>query len=113
MTVVLADGTIAKSGGKVVKNVAGYDIHKLMTGSFGTLGVIVEVNFRLHPLKEHARTWTASLPAQVERFREPLRALMNSQIVPSCVQMRISERDCAVDIPGEPAGMPGRIWRAH
>ena len=59
MTVVLADGTIAKSGGKVVKNVAGYDIHKLMTGSFGTLGVIVEVNFRLHPVEEHARTWTA------------------------------------------------------
>ena len=62
MTMVLADGTIAKSGGKVVKNVAGYDIHKLMTGSFGTLGVITEVNFRLHPLEEHARTWTASLP---------------------------------------------------
>ncbi len=50
MTVVLADGTIAKSGGKVVKNVAGYDLHKLMTGSFGTLGVIAEVNFRLHPV---------------------------------------------------------------
>lgn len=48
MTIVLADGTIAKTGGKVVKNVAGYDLHKLMTGSFGTLGVITEVNFRLH-----------------------------------------------------------------
>ena len=59
MTVVLADGTIAKSGGKVVKNVAGYDIHKLMTGSFGTLGVITEVNFRLHPVEAHARTWSA------------------------------------------------------
>ena len=62
MTVVLADGTIAKSGGKVVKNVAGYDIHKLMTGSFGTLGVIAEVNFRLHPAEEHSRTWTAVAP---------------------------------------------------
>ncbi len=38
MTIVLADGTIAKTGGKVVKNVAGYDLHKLMTGAFGTLG---------------------------------------------------------------------------
>ena len=58
MTMVLADGTIAKTGGKVVKNVAGYDLHKLMTGSFGTLGVIAEVNFRLHPVEQHVRTWT-------------------------------------------------------
>ncbi len=58
MTVVLADGTIAKTGGKVVKNVAGYDLHKLMTGSFGTLGVIAEVNFRLHPVEQHTPTWS-------------------------------------------------------
>jgi glycolate oxidase FAD binding subunit len=49
ITVVLADGTVAKSGGKVVKNVAGYDLGKLFTGSFGTLGVIAECTFRLHP----------------------------------------------------------------
>ena len=107
MTVVLADGTIARSGGKVVKNVAGYDIHKLITGSFGTLGVIAEVNFRLHPLEEHARTWTASLPegpTLPERFQEPLRELMNSQIVPSSVQMRVSERECAMDV--RVAGLP-------
>jgi glycolate oxidase FAD binding subunit len=60
MTIVLADGTIAKTGGKVVKNVAGYDLHKLMTGSFGTLGVIAEVNFRLHPVEQHTQTWTVS-----------------------------------------------------
>jgi glycolate oxidase FAD binding subunit len=48
ITVVLADGTVAKSGGKVVKNVAGYDLGKLFTGSFGTLGVIAECTFRLH-----------------------------------------------------------------
>jgi glycolate dehydrogenase FAD-binding subunit len=50
MTVALSDGTVAKSGGKVIKNVAGYDLGKLFTGSFGTLGMIVSVSVRLHPL---------------------------------------------------------------
>ena len=48
--VALADGTIAKSGGKVIKNVAGYDLAKLFAGSFGTLGAILELSVRLHPL---------------------------------------------------------------
>jgi glycolate oxidase FAD binding subunit len=47
---VLADGSAIHSGGKVIKNVAGYDLGKLFTGSFGTLGVIVEISVRLHPL---------------------------------------------------------------
>ncbi len=101
MTVVLADGTVAKSGGKVVKNVAGYDIHKLMTGSFGTLGVIVEVNFRLHPAEEHSRTWTAVAPngaGNAKLFAEPLRALMDSLMVPSSVQLRISKKECSLDV---------------
>jgi len=54
--VVLADGTVAKAGGKVVKNVAGYDLSKLFTGSLGTLGIIAEANFRLHPIRETAKT---------------------------------------------------------
>jgi glycolate oxidase FAD binding subunit len=49
MTVALADGTIARSGGTVIKNVAGYDVAKLFCGSFGTLGLILSVNVRLHP----------------------------------------------------------------
>jgi len=49
MRVALADGTIAKSGGKVIKNVAGYDLAKLFTGSYGTLGLILDVTVRLHP----------------------------------------------------------------
>ncbi|WP_432931635.1 FAD-binding oxidoreductase [Microbispora sp. CA-135349] len=63
VTVVLADGTIAKSGGKVVKNVAGYDLGKLFTGSYGTLGIIADATFRLHPLPA-ARAWVT---ATVER----------------------------------------------
>lgn len=49
MTIILADGTIAKSGSKVIKNVAGYDIAKLFSGAFGTLGMIGRVAVRLHP----------------------------------------------------------------
>jgi glycolate oxidase FAD binding subunit len=102
MTIVLADGTIAKTGGKVVKNVAGYDIHKLMTGSFGTLGVIADVNFRLHPLEEQVRTWTAVAPdaadADATCFGAPLRALMDSQMTPSSVQLRASKQKCSLDI---------------
>ena len=50
--VVRADGVAAKSGGKVVKNVAGYDLGKLYTGSYGTLGIVAEAVFRLHPVPE-------------------------------------------------------------
>ena len=56
VTVVLSDGTIARAGGKVIKNVAGYDIGKLFAGAFGTLGLIAEITVRLHP--RPARTAT-------------------------------------------------------
>jgi glycolate oxidase FAD binding subunit len=60
MTVVLSDGTISKSGGKVIKNVAGYDLAKLFAGSFGTLGLIARVALRLHPVPADTATVTAS-----------------------------------------------------
>lgn len=56
VTVVLSDGTVARSGGKVIKNVAGYDLGKLLGGSFGTLGLVVEVAVRLHPRPRHTAT---------------------------------------------------------
>ncbi len=55
LAAVLADGTPVKSGGRVVKNVAGYDLHKLLVGSLGTLAVIVEATFKLQPLPEATR----------------------------------------------------------
>ncbi|WP_326828587.1 FAD-binding oxidoreductase [Streptosporangium sp. NBC_01810] len=66
VTVVLADGTIASSGGKVVKNVAGYDLGKLFTGSYGTLGVITEATFRLHPILTDRRWITVEPHASGE-----------------------------------------------
>jgi glycolate oxidase FAD binding subunit len=59
LTVVLSDGTIAKSGGQVIKNVAGYDLGKLFAGSFGTLGLIARVAVRLHPAPERTATAVA------------------------------------------------------
>ena len=60
--VVLADGTIAKAGGMVVKNVAGYDMSRLYTGSFGTLGVLVQANLKTLAAPERARVFLARLP---------------------------------------------------
>ena len=63
MTVVLADGTVARSGGHVIKNVAGYDLAKLLHGSYGTLGVLAEVVLRLHPVPKASATVAVRLPA--------------------------------------------------
>ncbi|MBD2341715.1 FAD-binding oxidoreductase [Calothrix sp. FACHB-156] len=56
ITFVRADGEIAKAGGRVVKNVAGYDLMKLFTGSYGTLGIITQVTFRVYPQQETSAT---------------------------------------------------------
>ena len=97
MTIVLADGTIAKSGGKVVKNVAGYDLHKLMTGAYGTLGVITEVTFRLHPVCAHTRTWTTS-SAAVQPLGELMMKVLDSQLSVQAMQFRAGVEGFALDV---------------
>ncbi|MDQ3734804.1 MAG: FAD-binding oxidoreductase [Actinomycetota bacterium] len=86
ITFVRADGVIAKAGGKVVKNVAGYDFGKLLTGSFGTLGVITEVALRLHPLPRTRRAVTVEMPDGELAAQAALRVL-RSQVVPSAVEV--------------------------
>ena len=90
ITVVLPDGTVAKAGGKVVKNVAGYDLGKLFTGSLGTLGVIANANFRLHPRPEAARTVAVEL-GDAAAAGQATQAIMHSQLVPSAVELHWGE----------------------
>jgi len=59
MEFVTGDGVAAKSGGRVVKNVTGYDLHKLMIGAFGTLGIMTKINFRTFPLPLESRAFVA------------------------------------------------------
>ena len=97
MTIVLADGTIAKSGGKVVKNVGGYDLHKLMTGAFGTLGLITEVTFRLHPLPAATETWTITAPTitPLDDLRKKIAA---STLSVEAMQLRAAPNLFALDV---------------
>ena len=88
MTVVRADGVIAHSGGKVVKNVAGYDLGKLFTGSQGTLGLITEATFRLHPRPAAAAFVTAEFgPGERAEAVAAVSSAAGSPLVPSAVEL--------------------------
>jgi glycolate oxidase FAD binding subunit len=86
ITVVLADGTVAHAGGKVVKNVAGYDLGKLFTGGHGTLGVVVSTTWRLHPVPPARRVVTLELPDAAAAGPLSI-ALARSTLTPSAVEL--------------------------
>ncbi len=83
VTLVLADGTIASSGGKVVKNVAGYDLGRLACGSRGRLALIARASFRLHPLPKA----TATVVAETDTPAAAVRTLLRSQLEPSALDV--------------------------
>jgi glycolate oxidase FAD binding subunit len=97
MTIVLADGTIARTGGKVVKNVAGYDLHKLMTGAFGTLGIITEITFRLHSIPRHVQSFTIP-SAGVEPLGQLLMKILDSHLSTQSLQLRSGNSGFALDV---------------
>ena len=89
MRVVQADGTVVKSGGKVVKNVSGYDLNKLYIGSFGTLGIISELTFKLYPLAESGITMLLSFK-RYEDAAKTASEITSSQLLPSFLNLFIN-----------------------
>jgi len=80
------DGKIFKGGAKVVKNVAGYDIHKLLVGSMGTLGVVVEVSIKLYPVQEESLTFITGI-SDSEMLKSCIQKILNADLVLSSIEV--------------------------
>ena len=109
----LADGTIAKGGGRVVKNVAGYPLHRLIAGSFGTLGVVVEASFKIQPLPEAQGARTFAFPSESAAF-EAARLALASGTEPVFVDVLTdgSAAHVAVGYDGSRARVEAHLARA-
>lgn len=85
ISLVRSDGKIAKAGGRVVKNVAGYDLMKLFTGSYGTLGIISQVTLRVYPIQE--ASGTVVLVGEREHIAKATQTLLSSALTPVAVEL--------------------------
>lgn len=90
------DGQIAKAGGRVVKNVAGYDLMKLFTGSFGTLGIITQATFRLYPLPEASQT--VVLTGTADAIAGATKTLLASALTPTAVDLLSTQLVSRLDL---------------
>ena len=97
ITVVRADGTVASSGGKVVKNVAGYDLGKLFAGSYGTLGLIAEAAFRLHP-RPGAASFVTRDAADADTAHAAIAAAAGSPLAPSAAEIGWPGRQAPISV---------------
>jgi glycolate oxidase FAD binding subunit len=90
------DGQLVKAGGRVVKNVAGYDLMKLLTGSFGTLGIITQLTFRLYPLPEASQT--VVLTGEAEAIAQAVQTLLSSSLTPVAADLLSTQLVANLDI---------------
>lgn len=115
---VTGEGAQAKSGGVVVKNVAGYDLHKLTIGSLGTLGIIARINFRTFPAPASTRVFAASantsggiLDMRRRIAQSPLRPLTADMLSPGAVEMLASSLAARIEPGPAPVdGLPKSQW---
>ncbi len=99
LTVVRADGTVVKGGGRVVKNATGYDIPKLHVGAYGTLGVVVEAHLRLHPRPAEERTWVFGFSSVEAALDAALEVRETTVVLSRCHLLT----GAALAVLGEPA----------
>lgn len=100
MRIVLGDGTDTRTGGRVVKNVQGYDLHRLHTGAYGSLGVIAEVAFKLIPLPTNTRT-VAAWFSSPEGATTTAQTVLESPILPEALSILAGPQ-----LPNVPTGLP-------
>jgi glycolate oxidase len=110
LEVVLPDGAIVRSGGKMVKNVTGYDLRALFTGAEGTLGTITEITLRLIPKPKYSKTATASFE-RIDDAASTVTAIMSSGLLPTSIElmdrftMRAIETHKSFGLPVESAAL--------
>lgn len=109
MTVVLADGTVARSGGHVIKNVAGYDLGKLLHGSLGTLAAVAEVVLRVHP--RTAATATLAVPSPAGEAFDLGGRLITTELEPAAVEW--CDGTLLARFDGTAGGVADRLARAR
>ena len=108
-TLVLADGTVARSGGHVIKNVAGYDLAKLVHGSYGTLAVVAEVVLRLHPLPHAVATLV--LPCTLDEAAGHATRILGGPYEPAALEWVSDPGALLVRVEGTEAALPERVAR--